>query len=117
LLPALPLDLDNCVISLTLPNTLAYYYTEKSTAIKGFMIQALALGINGNDNLWHLLLKYKRGVGNCDNYYFTIEFKNQMWVQIVWIFESDWIPNCNLSNKSNLNTDKWKDFQIRLNVN
>ncbi len=44
LLPALPLDLDNCVISLTLPNTLAYYYTEKSAAIKGFMIQALALG-------------------------------------------------------------------------
>ncbi len=56
-------------------------------------------------------------IGNCDNFYLTIKFKNQMRVQIVWIFESDQIPNHNLSNKSNPNTDKPKDFWTRLNIN
>ena len=40
-----------------------------------------------------------------------------MWVQIVQIFESDQIPNCNVLNKSNPNTDKPKDFWIRPNIN
>ncbi len=56
-------------------------------------------------------------LGNCDNFYFTIEFEYQMWVWIVWIFESDQIPNSKLTNKSNPNTDKPKDFWIRPNIN
>jgi hypothetical protein len=35
-----------------------------------------------------------------------------MWVQIFWIFERDWITICHSSNKSDLNTDKPKDFWI-----
>ncbi len=53
-------------------------------------------------------------LGNCDNFYFTIEYEYQMWVRII---ESDQIPNCNFSNKSNLNSDKPKDFWIRPNIN
>ncbi len=55
-------------------------------------------------------------VGNCKKFYFTIKFKVWMWVQIYQIFESDWIPICNFSNKLNPNTDKPKDFCTRLNM-
>ncbi len=55
-------------------------------------------------------------LGNCHNFYFRIWFEYRMWVWIVWIFEIDWIPNRNLSNKSNLNTDNPKDFRIRPNI-
>jgi len=51
-------------------------------------------------------------LGNCDSFYFTIEFKNWMCVQIVQIFESDWIPNHHLSHKWNLNTDKPNFFEL-----
>jgi hypothetical protein len=56
-------------------------------------------------------------LGNCDKYYFTFEFKVQMWVWIYQIFERDGITIHHLSNKSNPNTDKPKDFLIRLNIN
>ncbi len=56
-------------------------------------------------------------VGNCDKFYFAIKFKVQMWVWIGQIFERDQIPICHLSNKSNPNTDKRKDFWIRPNIN
>ncbi len=59
---------------------------------------------------------YSPPLGNCNNFYFTIEFENRMWVRIVWLFESDWIPNHHLSNKSNSNTDKPKEFRIRSNI-
>ncbi len=56
-------------------------------------------------------------LSNCNNFYFTFEFKVQMWVQIYQIFERDQIPICHLSNKSNPNTDKPKGFQIWPNIN
>jgi len=52
--------------------------------------------------LFHLGLM----IGNCDQFYFTFEFKVRMWVSIYQIFKRDQIPICHLSNKSNLNTDK-----------
>ncbi len=49
-------------------------------------------------------------LGNCDKFYFTFKFEVRMCVQIDQIFEKDRMPICPLSNKSNLNTDKPKDF-------
>jgi hypothetical protein len=56
------------------------------------------------------------GVSNCYKFYFTYKFEVQMWVQIYQIFERYRISICYLSNKSNLNTDKPKDFLIRPNI-
>jgi hypothetical protein len=50
------------------------------------------------------------GLGNCDKFYFTFEFKVQMWVWIYQIFERDQIPIHNLSNKLNPNTNKQKGW-------
>jgi hypothetical protein len=47
---------------------------------------------------------------NCDNYYFTFELEEWMWVHIYWILDRDQVPICHLSNKSNQKTDKPKDF-------
>ncbi len=55
-------------------------------------------------------------LGNCDKYYFTFQFKVQMWVWIYKIFERDQITIHHLSNKSYPNNDKPKDFWIRLNI-
>jgi hypothetical protein len=49
-------------------------------------------------------------VGNFAKFYFTFKFEVKMSVQIVQIFGRDQIPICHLSNKSNPNTDKPKDF-------
>jgi len=51
-------------------------------------------------------------LSNCNKFYFTFEFEVGMSVQIYQIFERDWIHICHLSNKSNLNTDKPKIFEL-----
>jgi len=56
-------------------------------------------------------------LSSCDKFYFTFEFKVQMWDWIYQIFKRDQIPICHLSNKLNLITDKPKYFQIRPNIN
>ncbi len=37
-------------------------------------------------------------VGNCDKFYFTLEFEIWMWDWIDQIFERDWIPIHHISN-------------------
>ncbi len=56
-------------------------------------------------------------LGNCGNFNVTLEFEVRMWVWIYQIFERDQIPIHHLSNKSNPNTNKPKDFWIRPNIN
>jgi hypothetical protein len=51
-------------------------------------------------------------LGNCNKFYFTFKFEVHLQVQIYQIFERDRIPICYLSNKSNLNTDKPKIFEL-----
>jgi hypothetical protein len=49
-----------------------------------------------------------KGLGNCDEFYFTFKFEVQMWVRIYQIFERDLIPIHHLLNKSNMNTNTSK---------
>ncbi len=56
-------------------------------------------------------------LGNCDEFYFSFEIEVQRRVLISQIFKRDQIPIRPLSNKSNLNTDKPKDFRISPNIN
>ncbi len=50
---------------------------------------------------------------NCDKFYFTFKFEYRMWVWIYQKFKKDWVLICHLSNKSNPNTNKWIDIQIK----
>jgi hypothetical protein len=46
-------------------------------------------------------------LGNCDKFQFTYGISIWNWNWIYWIFKTDRIPICYLSNKSSPNTQKW----------
>ncbi len=65
---------------------------------------------------FHIISLYRWAIATiCNKYYFSFEFKIQMWVWVDHIFERDQIPICYLSNKSNLNKDKPNIFECDQN--